>query len=67
MVFVLHGSGGNGKGMRNSTQQLETIAPHENILLVYPDGYQRYWNECRRTAQSVANMENINENAFFNP
>jgi polyhydroxybutyrate depolymerase len=39
--------------------------PAENILLVYPDGYKRYWNECRKTAQSTANLENINDNAFF--
>ena len=33
--------------------------------MVYPDGYKRYWNECRKTAQSAANREDINENAFF--
>jgi polyhydroxybutyrate depolymerase len=65
LLFVLHGSGGNGRGQRNGAQKLEAIAPTENILLVYPDGYKNYWNECRKTAQSVANMENINENAFF--
>ncbi len=65
LLFVLHGSGGNGRGQRNGAQKIEAIAPVENILLVYPDGYKKYWNECRRTAQSAANMENINENAFF--
>jgi polyhydroxybutyrate depolymerase len=65
LAFVLHGSGGNGRGQRGGAQKIEAIAPTENILLVYPDGYKRYWNECRKTAQSAANMENINENAFF--
>ncbi|MFN8344444.1 MAG: alpha/beta hydrolase-fold protein [Spirosomataceae bacterium] len=65
LVFVLHGSGGNGRGQRGGAQKIEGIAPTENILLVYPDGYKRYWNECRKTAQSAANMENINDNAFF--
>lgn len=65
LVFVLHGSGGNGKGMRSGAQKLEAIAPKENILLVYPDGYKKYWNECRKTAQSAANLEDINDNAFF--
>lgn len=65
IVFVLHGSGGNGLGNRKGASKLEAIAPSENILLVYPDGYKRYWNECRKTAQSVANLENINDNAFF--
>lgn len=65
LVFVLHGSGGNGTQMRGRTKTLEAIAPTENILLVYPDGYKKYWNECRKTANSAANFENINENAFF--
>ena len=65
LVFVLHGSGGNGRGHRNGAQKLEAIAPSENILMVYPDGYKNYWNECRKTAQSAANREDINENAFF--
>lgn len=65
LLFVLHGSGGNGRRMRNGAQKLEAIAPAENILMVYPDGYKNYWNECRKTAQSAANLENINDNAFF--
>ncbi|GAB3319404.1 PHB depolymerase family esterase [Larkinella ripae] len=65
LLFVLHGSGGNGEGTRRGAGKLEEIAPAENILLVYPDGYKKYWNECRKTAQSAANQENINDNAFF--
>lgn len=65
LVFVLHGSGGNGTQMRARAKSLEGIAPTENILLVYPDGYKKYWNECRKTANSAANFENINENTFF--
>lgn len=65
LVFVLHGSGGNGTQMRGRAKTLEAIAPTENILLVYPDGYKKYWNECRKTANSAANLENINENDFF--
>lgn len=65
LVFILHGSGGNGLQMQSRTKALEAIASSENILLVYPDGYKKYWNECRKTANSAANIENINENAFF--
>jgi len=65
LVIVLHGSGGNGIQMRVRAKSLEGIASTENILLVYPDGYKKYWNECRKTANSAANLENINENAFF--
>ncbi len=65
LIFILHGSGGDGIQMRTRANQLEAIAPVENILMAYPDGYKRFWNECRKTANSAANKENINENAFF--
>ncbi len=65
LMLVLHGSGGNGKDMMRSVTRLEEKAKGEKLLLVYPDGYQRYWNECRKAATSTANVENINENAFF--
>jgi polyhydroxybutyrate depolymerase len=65
LVFVLHGSGGNGQQMRKAAKKLEEVAPAENITLVYPDGFKKYWNECRKMAKSEANKLDINENAFF--
>ncbi|CAN5317502.1 hypothetical protein BH23BAC1_BH23BAC1_49200 [soil metagenome] len=52
--------------MINSTTQLAQQAAFEDVLLVYPDGYKNYWNECRKAANSEANLEDINEEAFFN-
>ncbi|MBX3254708.1 MAG: poly(3-hydroxybutyrate) depolymerase [Chitinophagaceae bacterium] len=65
LVFVLHGSGGDGKGIMRTTSKLEAIAKRENIVIVYPDGYKRFWNECRKMADTPPNRENINEEAFF--
>ena len=65
LIFVLHGSGGTGEGIMKSAVKLEAIAESENIILVYPDGYKKYWNECRKSATSAANIENIDENSFF--
>jgi polyhydroxybutyrate depolymerase len=67
LVFVIHGSQGDGEVIRKSDaeKKLEAIAADENIFLVYPNGYKKYWNECRKTANSAANIENINEEAFF--
>jgi polyhydroxybutyrate depolymerase len=65
LIFILHGSGGNGEGMMKPAANLQAIAEKENLLLVYPDGYKRYWNECRKEATSEANKEDINEQAFF--
>ncbi len=65
LVFVLHGSGGNGLGARNGALKLEEKSASEHLLLVYPDGYKKFWNECRKSATSAANLENIDESAFF--
>lgn len=65
LVFVLHGSGSSGKAMMERTVKMREIARAENALLVYPDGYKNYWNECRKRATSLANTENINEEDFF--
>ena len=64
-MFVLHGSGGSGLGMMEQTARLEEKSKSEHVLLVYPNGYKRYWNECRKAASSLANKEDINEAAFF--
>jgi polyhydroxybutyrate depolymerase len=66
LVFVLHGSGGNGLGMMNATTKLAQHVASENLVLVYANGYKKYWNECRKAANSDANKENIDEAAFFN-
>lgn len=65
LVFVLHGSGGNGKGMMRAAAAMEQQAGRENTLVVYPDGYRRYWNECRKASPAEANVQNVNEQAFF--
>jgi polyhydroxybutyrate depolymerase len=65
LVFALHGSGGDGNGMMKPAAKLQEMSGKEPLFLVYPDGYKRYWNECRKSATSIANIENINEQAFF--
>lgn len=65
LIFVLHGSGGSGKGIMPSAAKLEGLSQKENFLIVYPDGYKNYWNECRKSASSLANIENIDEVKFF--
>ncbi|MCW3092003.1 MAG: poly(3-hydroxybutyrate) depolymerase-like protein [Ferruginibacter sp.] len=65
LMFVMHGSGGTSSDMIKRTTKLEAMAAREKLLVVYPNGYQHYWNECRKYATSAANKENIDENAFF--
>src|ERR1700752_1254533 len=66
LIFILHGSGGNGIKMMEHTSKLSQEIKNENVIAVYPDGYKNFWNECRKAAPSDANVENIYENAFFN-
>lgn len=66
LFFLMHGSGGSSNDMIKHTTKLEAISAKEKLLLVYPNGYQRYWNECRKFSNAAANKENINEAAFFN-
>ena len=66
LVFVLHGSGGNGLKTIRGARKLVEQSDAENILVVCPDGYKRNWNECRKNAPALANVENIDENTFFN-
>ena len=66
LIFVLHGSGGNGLKSMKGTSKLLDIANKENLLIVFPDGYLKNWNECRKNAPAAANVENIDENTFFN-
>lgn len=65
LVFVMHGSGGEPMGMTRRGAKLESLAETENIVVVYPGGYKRYWNECRKASTAVANVQNLNEEAFF--
>lgn len=46
LLFVLHGSSGNGEDMMAVTQRgFERIADKEKFLVVYPDAQGRRWNE----------------------
>lgn len=65
LVFVMHGSGGEPMGFAPRAAKLQARAETENLVLVYPAGYKRYWNECRKASTAVANTENLNEEAFF--
>jgi len=66
LIFVLHGSGGNGLKAMKGASKLVALSESENLLVLFPDGYLKNWNECRKYAPAVANTENIDEDTFFN-
>ncbi len=65
LLFLMHGSGGVGINMARPATALQATAEKERLLIVYPDAYLHFWNECRRYSNAVANKEDIDENAFF--
>ncbi|RYY50391.1 MAG: poly(3-hydroxybutyrate) depolymerase [Chitinophagaceae bacterium] len=65
VIFIMHGSGGTGMNMIQPAARLQAVADSLGFFLVYPNGYKNYWNECRRYATSLANKEQVNEEAFF--
>lgn len=66
LIFFLHGSGGSGDFMRQfSMYRFDELADRTGAIVVYPDGYKKYWNDCRGSADYAANTENVDDPAFF--
>ena len=66
LVVVLHGSRGAGEQIRAATAyEFDVLAERHGFMVVYPDGYQNHWNDCRRSADYAANQEGIDDVAFF--
>lgn len=66
LVLVMHGSLGDGEGMRSATRfSFDVLAERHGFVVVYPDGYQQHWNDCRAGADYAANLENIDDVGFL--
>ncbi len=48
VLIVLHGGGGTGRGMVRMTRgEFNQWADLRDFLVVYPDGYEKHWNDGR--------------------
>jgi polyhydroxybutyrate depolymerase len=67
LIFVLHGSGMTAKGMQMlSGHEFDRLADrHRDMIIVYPQGYGRYWNDCRGTGTYDAKRLKVDDVAFF--
>jgi polyhydroxybutyrate depolymerase len=66
LVFVLHGSGGTGRQMRAVTAYgFDVLAERDGDIVVYPDGFEKHWNDCRRAGPYAANRENVDDVGFL--
>jgi len=66
LVVVMHGSGQNGAEMRVWTGYgFERLADERGFAVVYPDGYEGYWNACNVVGDYSANKLNIDDVGFL--
>lgn len=66
LVLVLHGSNIDGATMRQWTgYEFDELADRYGFVMLYPDGYQKNWNDCRRDATFAAKTENIDDVGFL--
>jgi polyhydroxybutyrate depolymerase len=66
LVLVMHGSGENGAQMRIETGYgFERLADEHQFAVVYPNGYEGYWNGCNIVGDYSANTLNIDDVRFL--
>lgn len=66
LVVAMHGSGENGAQMRIETGYgFDRLADENGFAVVYPDGYEGYWNGCNIVGDYSANRLNIDDVGFL--
>jgi polyhydroxybutyrate depolymerase len=66
VLVVLHGGGGSGSGQELMTLGgFNRIADREGIIVLYPDGIGRNWNDGRGDVHSRAFEENVDDVGFL--
>lgn len=66
LLLVMHGSGEHGSQMRRATGYgFERLADERKFVVVYPDGYEGYWNTCNVVGDYSANKLNVNDVGFL--
>src|ERR1700758_3711740 len=62
LVLSLHGGGGTGTGQRGLTD-FDAVADANNLLVVYPDGYDKSWADGR--GASPADRHHVDDVGFL--
>lgn len=66
LLVVLHSSQSNGERMRrDSGYRFDALADRDGFLVLYPDGFEGHWNDCRRAATYSARTLNIDDVGFL--
>lgn len=65
VLLVFHGSMSDGASMRAlGGHQFDRLADEQGLLVVYPDGIEKHWNDCRGSAAYAANRRDIDDVGF---
>jgi len=65
-VIMLHGSRGSGKRIRRGSDYgFDLLADRHGFIVVYPEGYERHWNDCRASARYQAKLSNVDDVTFM--
>ena len=66
LLFVLHPSGGDASGMRDySNYEFDELADKYGFLVVYPDGFENTWNDCRGGSPFSSKRLKIDDSGFI--
>ena len=66
LLFVLHPSGGDAAGMREySNYEFDELADTYGFMVVYPDGFDNTWNDCRRGSPFSSKQLKIDDAGFI--
>src|SRR5258708_33710520 len=66
LLFVLHPSGGDASGMRDySKYEFDELADKHGFLVVYPDGFENTWNDCRGGSPFSSKRLKIDDSSFI--
>jgi len=66
LVFILHGGGGKAEGMVKLTRnRFNHLADRDGFIAVYPNGFEKGWNDGDRDTLAVARRLNIDDVGFF--
>ena len=66
LVIVLHGSMGSGEQARKYFgYDFDLLADKHGFIVVYPQGVDGHWNDCRLQGSFTAKRENIDDVGFL--
>lgn len=68
LIIVLHGGGGKADrfdGMTGRDASFDALADREDLLVAYPQGYKKQWNDGREIPNVAAQEMNLDDVGFI--